>query len=202
MGKGAVGFAFSGVGEMMATSTTTRKFTVDEYNRMSQVGILDEDDRVELWDGEIRVMSPIGSAHSAVVNRLIALFSEALGKRVVLSVQNPVELDEYHDPQPDVAVLKPKADYYASGHPQPRDTLLVVEVSDTSLVYDREEKLPKYAEVGIPEVWIVDIQGEAIEQFSQPSGHDYQQRSVLGRGQRLGSVSFPDLILVTDDILG
>src|ERR671938_544657 len=141
----------------MSVQVAKRCFSVDEYYRMGEAGILTEDDRVELIEGEIIEMSPIGSRHAACVNRLNTLLGRHLRQTAIVSVQNPIRLDAYSEPEPDVALLRPRADYYESGHPTPADALLIVEVADTSADYDRIIKLPLYAKAGIPEAWLVDL---------------------------------------------
>ncbi len=133
----------------MAAQLLRRRFTVHEYHQMGQAGILGEDDRLELLEGEIVEMAPIGSRHQAVVDRLTRLFSNRLGDAAVVRVQGPVRLGEETEPQPDLLLLAPRADFYASAHPGPDDVLLLVEVSDSSTEYDREMKLPLYARYGI-----------------------------------------------------
>jgi Uma2 family endonuclease len=137
----------------MTVQIQRRLFSVHEYHQMLQAGVLGEDDRLELIEGEIVQLSPINSRHAACVNRLNALFTSRLTGRAVVSVQNPIRLDTHSEPQPDLALLKPRPDFYAASHPNPEDVLLVVEVADTSADYDRGVKLALYARVGIAEVW-------------------------------------------------
>jgi Uma2 family endonuclease len=144
---------------VMGVQLARRLFTVAEYHKMAEAGILSEDDRVELLEGEIVAMSPIGSRHAGLVNRLNRLFSQRAGDQVVVSVQNPVRLGGYSEPQPDLALLRPRADFYTSSHPGPEDVLLAVEVAETSAAVDREVKVPLYARFGVPEVWLVDLAG-------------------------------------------
>lgn len=129
----------------MSVQLLRRKFTVDQYHKMAESGILKEDDRVELIRGEIIEMSPIGTKHAACVNRLVNLLVLLLGKRVIVAPQNPVVLDNNSEPQPDVALLKPRDDFYATAHPQPQDIFLLIEVADSTILYDREEKITLYA---------------------------------------------------------
>jgi hypothetical protein len=141
----------------MGVQLARRLFTVAEYHKMAEAGILSEDDRVELLEGEIVAMSPIGSRHAGTVKRLLDQFIPLQGaRRVILSVQDPIRLGEYSEPQPDLALLRPRADFYASSHPGPEDVLLIIEVADQSAAVDREVKVPLYARWGIPEVcwWI------------------------------------------------
>ncbi len=185
----------------MTVRPLRRLFTVAEYHRMAEAGILSEDDRVELLEGEIVTMSPIGSRHAACVARLTALLSGA-GRRAILWVQNPIRLGEHSEPQPDVALLKSRPDFYASSHPGPEDVLLVVEVAETSAATDREVKVPPYACSGIPEVWLVDLAEDQVEVFREPSARGYQDLRVLRRGDSLAPLLFPDLLLPVDTVLG
>src|SRR5438105_616378 len=139
----------------MVVQLPHRRFTVDDYYRMGKAGILTEDDRVELLDGEIVEMSPIGSPHAGGVTRCMRVLTRLLGDWAVVAVQNPVRLGPLSEPQPDVAVLKPRPDLYADSHPTPKDVFLIVEVADTSATADRQVKLPLYARAGIPEVWLL-----------------------------------------------
>ncbi len=185
----------------MAALVTKRRFTVGEYHRLAEAGILSEDDRVELLEGEIFEMSPISSRHASCVDRLVQLFSERLGRRAIVRVQNPVRLSEYSEPQPDLTLLKPRADFYRAAHPQPDDVLLLVEVSETSGEFDRRVKLPLYATAGIPEVWIVDLSCEQIEVYRDPKPEGYQQSQIVGRGQTL-TAQLLALELPVAEILG
>lgn len=185
----------------MAVEVTRRLFTVDEYERMAQAGILHEDDRVELIEGEVVQMTAIGARHAAAVARILALFA-GLRARAVLWPQNPLRLSQRSAPQPDVVLLKPRKDFYAGGHPGPADVLLLVEVMDVSASYDRGVKLPLYARHGIPEVWLVDLEQERVEVYREPRAEGYSSATVLRRGERLASAAFPDLALAVEDLLG
>jgi len=150
------------------------RLTVEDYQRMGEAGILHEDARVELIDGEIIDMSPIGSRHSGTVNQLSRLFERAIGEHAIVAAQNPFILGNHSEPQPDIALLKPRDDFYKHSHPQSRDVLLVVEVAESSLRYDREIKIPLYARHGIPEVWLVDLENNQLRVFSDPSEGAYR----------------------------
>jgi Uma2 family endonuclease len=186
----------------MVVHVERRRFTVDDFARMLRAGILTEDDRVELIDGEVRQMSPIGPLHTGTVKRLIALFGERLGRAVIVSAQDPVELTDYTEPQTDIALLRPRSDFYTSGHPQPDDVLLVIEVADTSLAYDRAEKLPRYAQAGIAEAWLIDLEQFVVTQFTEPDGAHYRIERSFVRGQAIDGVSIAGLHVLVDDILG
>ena len=163
---------------------TRRRFDVDAYYRMAETGILSPKDRLELIDGEIIEMAPIGSAHGGKVNRLTSLVARlAADGRVIASVQSPLRLDPYNEPQPDLMLLRPRADFYESSHPTAADVLLLVEVADSSLAYDRGPKLALYARHGVPEVWIVDLVGRALEVCREPGADGYAQRRRVSEGQ-------------------
>lgn len=150
------------------------RFTVDEYQRMGDTGIFQEDDRVELIDGEIVEMSPIGSPHSGANIRLHTRLAQAVGAQAIVSSQNPIVLDTYSQPQPDIALLRPREDFYSSSHPTPADVLLLVEIAESSLRYDGEIKLPLYARHRIPAVWLVDVRNRQLVLFAEPSTEGYQ----------------------------
>lgn len=184
----------------MATEPTHWRFTVTDYHQMAEVGILTEDDRVELIDGEILEMSPIGGRHVACINRLNRLLVQRLGDDGVVSIQNPVRLDEHNEPEPDVTVIRARD--YGDDLPTAGDVLLLIEVADTSLRYDRRRKLPLYATAGIPESWVVDLQGETIERHSNPVAGRYSLTVRAGRGEEIESLAVPGLTLKADEVLG
>jgi len=176
-------------------------FTVASYQRLAELGVLREDDRVELIDGQVVEMSPIGDRHASCVRRLNRRLSRDLRDVALVDVQNPVVLDEYDAPQPDLAVLKPRADGYTK-HPRAADTLLVIEVSDTSVAYDRDIKIPLYARAGIPEAWLVDLPADAIAVYREPAGGEYTSVWVVSRGDTLSPLHFPRGTVSADEILG
>ena len=186
----------------MTVQLLRRRFTANEYQRMGQVGILREDDRLELLEGEIVEMAPIGSRHQGTVDRLTRLFSNRAADSAMVRVQGPVRLGEHSEPQPDLILLRRRADFYTSAHPGPDDVLLLVEVSDTSLEYDREVKVPLYARHGIVEVWLVGLEAGVVEVYRGPTAQGYQEVSQLQRGQSLSSVALPGMELAVDEILG
>ena len=166
---------------LMAVQMTKRLLTVEEYHKMGEAGILQEKG-IELINGEIIQISPIGSKHAAVVNLLNEILFEKLGKNAIISVQNPVRLSDLSEPEPDIAILKRKEGRYFNHLPKAMDTLLVIEIADTSLAYDREIKLPLYAEGGIPECWLVNLEDNVIEVHWQPAGNAYKFRELLRAG--------------------
>lgn len=176
-------------------------FTVEEFHRLADAGVFAEDDRLELIEGEIIHMTPIGSRHAACVARLTALLSSVQGTAIVW-VQNPLHLGERSELQPDVAVLRHRSDYYAQAHPGPDDVFLVIEIADTSAVNDREVKLPLYARAGVAEVWLVDLSAETIEAYWRPDPQGYQERRVLRRGDRVAPHTFSAVELAVTDMLG
>jgi Uma2 family endonuclease len=181
---------------------TRRKLDVNEYHRLAEAGILGEDDRVELIEGELIQMSPIGSPHAGTVNALTRLLVVAVGERAIVAVQNPVRLDDRSEPQPDLALLKPRADHSRGAIPTPADILLLVEVADTSGRYDRAVKLPLYAHHAIPEVWIVDVESSTVEVHRSPEGQTYRKVSNPGRDDVLSPELLPEVRLTVASILG
>jgi Uma2 family endonuclease len=175
---------------------------VAEYYQMVKAGILREDDRVELIEGEIIQMPSIGSPHASCVKRANRLFNRSVGDAVVMSIQDPVQLSDYSEPVPDVVVLRPRGDFYAESHPTAADVLLLIEVSDTTLRYDQGTKVPLYAREGVPEVWVVDLNGQRLWVYREPSPTGYRITQTLRRGDHLTLLAFPDLEVAVDDILG
>jgi Uma2 family endonuclease len=168
---------------------------------MAEVGILTEDDRVELIDGEIIKTSPIGSRHVACVNRLTAVLTPRIGLSAIVSVRNPIYVDDYSEPEPDIALLRHRDDYYSASLPRPQDVLLIIEVADTSLEYDRTVKLSAYGRAGIPEVWIADLPGNGIEAFSELVNGVYQKVRRANRGESLSPTSLPGLSVRVEEVL-
>jgi Uma2 family endonuclease len=174
-----------------------RLLTVDEYHRMGEVGILTDDDRVELIEGELVAMAPIGSEHIASTNALNRLLVLAVGDRGIVSVGNPVRLNRHSEPQPDFAILKPRDDYRKT-LPRPEDTMLAVEVSNTSLEYDRKVKLALYARGGIPEVWIVNLEAQEVEVHRSPTADNYTSVTRAGRSDDLTIEALPGVLIPVD----
>lgn len=187
---------------VMSLPAERRIFNVDEYRRMGEAGIFSEDDRIELIEGEILRMSPIGSRHAATVKRLHTQFHDLLGKQAIVSVQDPIVLNDFSEPQPDIAIVHARDDFYAQAHPGAADVFLIVEVADTSINYDRELKLPAYARSEIPEVWIVDLPGERLDVHTDPANGVYRSMRSLGRGDTVAPLSFANLSIAVATILG
>ncbi|HEX8721997.1 MAG TPA: Uma2 family endonuclease [Pyrinomonadaceae bacterium] len=185
-----------------AIEVNRRSFTVAEYERMGQFGIFSEDARVELVCGEIIDMSPIGERHAACVAILTQLITLRLRLSALVWAQNPVVLDDYSEPQPDLAILKPRGDNYRTSKPTPDDVLLVIEVSDTTLEYDRQVKMRLYARAGIPEAWVVNLPDERIEVYGDPAGGEYRTVRSHARGRRLQSHTLAPLRLSVSKVFG
>lgn len=171
------------------TIAPRKRFNVDEYELLGRVGILVEDERWELLDGEIVAMSPIGPKHASVVRRITRQFHRLAGD-VSISVQDPIRLLPRSEPQPDVSVCRPRGDDYASAHPTAEDLLLVIEVADATLAFDRGVKIPIYAEQGTVEVWLVDLKAEVVHVHTDPVGRGYRTVRTL----RIGDVLVPTAI--------
>jgi Uma2 family endonuclease len=186
----------------MAVRLLPGPFTVDMYHRLGQLGMFDEDDRVELLDGQIVEMTPIGGCHAACVTRLATLLSRRSPEDIAVSPQNPVILAERWEPQPDIVVLRRPGGLSGAWHPVPQDILLIVEVADTSLERDRDVKLPQYAVAGIPEVWLVDLDGDAIHVHREPGPDGYGEIRILRRGEVLTPVLVSGVTVSADEILG
>ena len=178
-----------------------RKFTVAEYYRMAEVGVLEPDERVELIEGVIVAMPPLGLRHAASVDISNEVLAQRATGRFILRIQNPLRLSETMELVPDVMLLRRRADYYATAHPTPADTLLVIETSDSSLAYDREVKIPIYARAGIPQTLIKNLPGDCIESFDQPGPAGYARHIIYRRGDKIRLTSLPDLELAVTDLL-
>ena len=185
----------------MQTEAAKKLFTVDQYHRMATAGIFTEEDRVELIEGEILEMPPAGSRHIVCVNRANALFSSQLPGHAIISVENPVRLSDYTEPQPDVVLLKPRADYYTAKHLSAEDTFLVIEIAENSLKYDRNFKLHLYARSGVPEVWIEDLQRNFVLVYREPLADSYASSLTLRRGDSLSPLAFPSIVINVNDLL-
>lgn len=180
-----------------------RRFSVEEYYRLAEVGILGPEDKVELINGEIVKMSPIGPRHAGVVITINKLLPTLLGEQYLLSPQNPVRLSSYSEPEPDIVILHAREDNYTKSHPQAKDVALLIEVSNSTLEYDTKVKLPLYAEQGISQYWVIDLQEDRILTYSDPTAHtSYQIEHVYRRGDTISNPLFSREILVEELILG
>ncbi|MFN8557250.1 MAG: Uma2 family endonuclease [Dehalococcoidia bacterium] len=173
-----------------------------EYYRMAAAGILRPDERVELIEGEIVVMAPISSRHAAAVRWLARWAEREAGDRAVVSVQSPVRLSARSEPEPDIALLLPRADLYANAHPGAAEILLIIEVAHTSLAYDRRRKIPMYAQAGVPETWLLDLERRVIIIFRHPAGRRYLESQVIGLDETVAPHALPNLTLHLRDLFG
>lgn len=186
---------------MSEVFTPTRyKLSVEDYHKLGDVGILTEDSRVELIEGELIEMVPIGGPHMAVVNRLTKLLVLAVGDLGVVSVQNPVRLSLHSEPQPDFAILKPRAGDAVSAVPGPEDVLLLIEVADSTLTYDRGTKLALYAKFGIAESWIVNLQSRCIEVYREPTAQGYTKRIEFQGEAQVSPWALPTMSITAAEV--
>ncbi len=185
----------------MGPDLPRRRFSTAEYHRMLEAGILFSGERLELLAGEIFEAASIGSRHAACVTRLARQFERRIGERVLVRVQSPIELSERSEPEPDLALVAWRDDFYAEAHPRPQEVLLVVEVSDTSYGGDLDRKVPLYAEAGIRELWIVDLEARRVEIRLEPAGRRYTRLERRGRGEGLAPERLPEAALAVDDLL-
>ncbi|MGH2718992.1 MAG: Uma2 family endonuclease [Actinomycetota bacterium] len=187
----------------MAVRPVPKVFHVEEYEGMYRAGVVPEDDRLELINGTIIQMTPIGDRHAESVGRLTMILAPRLSGRAIVWVQNPVNLSDLSQPQPDLSVLSPRGDFYGEGKPRPADTLLLIEVADSSLDFDRSVKAPLYAATGVPELWIVDVGARAIEVYRVPGPDGYAERRILVAGQeRIAPEAFRDVEVSVEDVFG
>jgi Uma2 family endonuclease len=184
----------------MALHVLKGPFTVESYQRLAELGVLREDDRVELIAGQVVEMTPIGDRHASCVRRVLGLLARHALERAILDVQNPAVLGEHDAPQPDLTLLNPRPEGYPR-HPRAADILLVIEVADTTLAYDRDVKIPLYARARIPEAWLVDLTAERIAVHREPHAGSYAHVRSAGPGDLLTPVHLPDVTLAVSDIL-
>jgi Uma2 family endonuclease len=186
----------------MSVEIKRRLFTVQEYHLMSEAGVFSDRERVELIEGEIIQMAAIGRRHAARVDPLARTFSRIPESLVIFRVQNPICLNDNSEPQPDIALVQPRADFYEESLPNSEDVLLLVEVADSTVNYDRDVKVPNYARSGIQEVWLWDIEVNCLEFYHQPTINGYTSIQKLERGQQISPLAFPDFVVSLDLILG
>jgi len=185
----------------MASILTRKRFTADEYQRMGQAGILTAEDRVELIDGEIVAMTPIGTRHNACVTRANRDLVRALGDDAIVQPQGSVRLDFFSEPQPDLVLLRPRADFYASRHAGPDDILLIIEIAQSSIQYDRDVKAPFYAAKGVPEYWLVDLNTNVVWRYLSPERGMYRSAEQYRRGQSFAPMLLPTCVIAVDVLL-
>ncbi len=173
-----------------------RKFTIDEYHQMADAGLFAEDERIELIEGTIYAMTPVGRRHAATVAKLGDLFSASkVRDEAIVWIQSPLRLPPHGEPEPDLVLLKRTPDYYETRAPEPEDVFLLVEVADSSLPFDRAVKLPVYASAGIVECWLVNLIDDQIEVYREPVGRRYQTRSSVPFGQAVSPLQFPEVAI-------
>jgi Uma2 family endonuclease len=177
---------------------TNHRFSVTDYYRLAEIGVLRPDARGELLDGQIFDLLPVSPLHAAVTRRIAPPFLEQPEERCIVSIRNPVRLDEFSEPEPDVMLLRYRPDYYSKRHPGPEDVFLLIEVADASLDYDRD-KLPIYGRAGIAEVWIVNLVDQTIEVYREPHFTGYRSKAVLRAGNKATPQAFPDVTVDTEE---
>ena len=187
---------------MAAVRVLKGPFTVDDYYRLAERGILREDDRVELIDGQVVQMTPIGARHAGRVNYLTKTLVDLVGDDGIVAVQNPLTLGSRSQPQPDLLVATHHPEFYGKRLPPPADVLLLIEVADSSVDYDRDVKIPLYARAGIPEVWLVDLSGDGLEVYREPAAEGYRDVRRLRRGDAVTALRLPMVRLAVADVLG
>jgi Uma2 family endonuclease len=178
------------------------RITVDEYHRMAETGSFAPDARVELIDGVIIDMPPIGSPHAAIGSRLDSLLRDVVGRQALVRCQWPIRLGDDSEPQPDIALVRPRENFYEDRHPVAADTLLVIEVSATTLDDDLRKKLHLYARHGIPEYWVVDVVRQRLHSFRRPSGEEYEEASSVDRSREVEISALPGLSIDLSRIFG
>ncbi|KAB8316627.1 Uma2 family endonuclease [Tolypothrix campylonemoides VB511288] len=178
-----------------------RLWTVEEYHRMAEAGILHEDERVELLEGRIIWMSAKGTAHRSAVGRIDRLLQNRLGNQAWVAIQDPIKLNERSEPEPDVAVVKIDPFDYADHHPTPSEVYLIIEVADSSLKADCETKGKAYAQAGIADYWVLDVIGRQLHIFREPSQQGYQSKVILGEDESLSPLQFPELRIAVLEML-
>jgi Uma2 family endonuclease len=187
----------------MAQAGTRRRFTIEEYHRMGECGILRSDERLELIAGHIIAREPINSRHAGTVDRLTRLWTSRLGDRAIVRVQNPLVLPaQASEVQPDLMLLAPRADFYTPAHPTPPDVLLLIEVADTSLLLDRRVKMPLYAQGGVAETWLCDLTTGRVDVHRDVTAGRYATIRRFTRAQRLAPAAFPDVVVSVEELLG
>ncbi|MBF2056935.1 MAG: Uma2 family endonuclease [Cyanobacterium sp. T60_A2020_053] len=186
---------------MITITPSKRKFDLEEYHSLINVGIFHEDSNIELINGELFEMSPVGFRHASCVKKLNYLFAQKLPKEVIIGVQDPIKLNDKSEPQPDVILLKPRDDFYVTQHPTPEDIYLLIEVADSSIDYDRNIKLPAYAENKIMEVWLIDLNNSLLEKYTSPKYNYYQKMEKLSVEDTIFVDNFPSLKIAINEVL-
>jgi Uma2 family endonuclease len=186
----------------MSVEMKRRLFTVQEYHLMSEAGVFSDRERVELIEGEIIQMAAIGRRHAARVDRLAEFFGDRVRTRAIIRVQNPISIGDRSEPQPDIALVQRRADFYEESLPNSEDVLLLVEVADSTVNYDRDVKVPNYARSGIQEVWLWDLEANCLEVYRDPTVNAYTSIQKFEGSQQFSPLAFPDFVVSLDLILG
>lgn len=186
----------------MAVEPQVWRWTSEHFEAAAAAGVFGEKERVELLDGEVYEMAPIGNRHWVTTTRAQYALMERLARRALVSIQNAVVLGDLTEPQPDISVIRPGFERYTEANPGIDDVLLLIEVADTTLVFDRRKKIPLYARAGVSEAWIVDVNGETIEVYRDPGPDGYRDVRSYHRGDVISLLAFPDLTIPVDEILG
>jgi len=187
---------------MDAPTIARRHFTTQEFLQIDAVGIFGEEERLELLAGDVIEIAPPGPPHAASVTRLTKELFEQIAGRASIRVHGPICLERFSLPLPDIAVLRWRDDFYAGGHPEPEDVLLLIEVSESSLAYDRDVKLPLYAAAGIAEVWLVVLLSQVVEVYRAPNENGYGEKRTMRRGDTLFPLHLPEAVLRVDEMIG
>lgn len=179
-----------------------KRFRVEDFRRMTEVGILPEESGWEIIDGYLIDKMSIGSKHASTVKRLNKIFTNLVGNQTIISVQDPIHIDDYNEPEPDIAVLVQRSNFYSEGHPTSEDVLLLIEVSDSTIEYDRDIKKTLYAEAGIAEFWLINLKENTVERYSSPKNGNYRLAEILESGETIKVGTIKNLELKIDEILG
>jgi Uma2 family endonuclease len=179
-----------------------RKFTVDEYHHFIETGVFSPEERLELWEGEFIEMSPIGRKHASRVDYLVEWLIVITQRRFIIRSQSPIVLDDFSEPQPDICLLNRREDFYRQNNATANDVLLVMEIADTTVKFDRDVKFPRYASNGISESWLIDLENDRVEIHTQPTKKGYKLVKILHRGDIAESTILPEIKILVDDILG
>jgi len=176
------------------------RFTVKDFHKLAETGILQETNKIELITGELINMSPIGSAHAGTVDKIVALLVRKINDKAIVRCQNPIILDDYSEPEPDIALVKFSKNFYTDNHPLPQDVLLVIEIADTSIRYDREIKIPLYAKADIPEVWLIDLNQKQLEIYTQPYEQSYRTIHLPHLTEKITAQLLPEVELSVSEL--
>ena len=187
---------------MPPVNTLPKKYpiTINHFQKMIERGIFEEDEHIELIEGELIAMAPIGPDHSSKTRKLNRQFSQKIGDLALVDMQNPIVLDDHSEPEPDLALLRPRDDFYETANPTAKDVLLLVEVADSSLNYDKKTKIPLYARQGIPEVWLINVPNRQVEIYLKPSPEGYRQILIPEKQECISPTLLPSVSIKVSDI--